>query len=197
MIPSPSTELSIAGLEASPTHTSTARITNQQIAEVLFNIATILQMQQGNPYRIAAYRNAARGMMALPIPVADLVNLGVRLELPGLGRRLRRKITELATTGRLSFYIDLCEETLPAEVRQLMTVPHVGPRTALRLTSQLGIHTVADLYEAARSHQLRGQYGFGPRSELRIEENARSILHAQQTDQAQPTPAARPGPQAA
>src|SRR5579864_9401387 len=42
----------------------TQQISNGQIAEVLFNIATILEMQQGNPYRIEAYRNAARGIMA-------------------------------------------------------------------------------------------------------------------------------------
>jgi DNA polymerase/3'-5' exonuclease PolX len=197
MIPSTSTTTPIAGQEASQAGPSPARISNQQIAEVLFNIATILEMQQGNPYRIAAYRNAARGLMALPIPVAEIVRLGATLQLPGLGRRLRRKITELATTGRLSFYIDLCEETLPEEVRQLMSVPRVGPRTALRLTSQLGIHSVADLYEAAQAHKLRGHYGFGPRSEQRLEEGARSILHGQQPGQAQPGPAAQPGPQAA
>lgn len=91
-------------------------ITNQQIAEVLFNIATLLEMQQGNPYRIEAYRNAARGMLALPVQVTDIIARGVRLETPGLGDRLRRKITELATTGHMTFYEDLCEESLPEDV---------------------------------------------------------------------------------
>lgn len=151
-------------------------VSNQQVAEVLFNIATLLEMQQGNPYRIEAYRNAARGMMALPIQVTDLIARGQRLETPGLGDRLRRKITELATTGHMTFYDDLCEESLPEDVRELMRVPHVGPRTAIRLSSQLDIHSVEQLARAAGQQQLRPYYGFGERSEQRLAQGARSVL---------------------
>jgi len=151
-------------------------VSNQQIAEVLFNIATLLEMQQGNPYRIEAYRNAARGMLALPVQVADILAQGARLEAPGLGDRLRRKITELATTGHMTFYDDLCEESLPEDVRDLMRVPHVGPRTAIRLSSQLDIHSVEDLARAAEHQQLRPYYGFGERSEQRLAQGARNVL---------------------
>ncbi|GEM_PF-394663 len=155
-------------------------VTNQQVAEVLFNIATVLTMQQDNPYRIAAYENAARGMMALRTPVAEIIAAGVKLELPGLGERLRRKITELVTTGRMTFYDDLCEESLPEDVRDLMSVAHVGPRTALRLTGHLGIHSVAELWEAAHNRRLREHHGFGPRSEQRLAEGAAIVLQARQ-----------------
>jgi DNA polymerase (family 10) len=177
-----------------------AGITNQQIAEVLFNIATLLEMQQGNPYRIEAYRNAARAITILPIPVAEIIRRSERPEqpeLPGLGRRLRHKVAELVTTGRMTFYNDLCEEVLPEDMRLLMTVAHIGPRTALRLSGQLGIHSVADLYEAARAHQLRAHYGFGPRSEQRLEEAALLTLQAKQLDQAPRKPAGPHNPQAA
>ncbi|MGE5333579.1 MAG: helix-hairpin-helix domain-containing protein [Nitrososphaerota archaeon] len=152
-------------------------VSNQQIADVLFNIATLLEMQQGNPYRIEAYRNAARGMLALPIQVTDIIAQGARLEAPGLGDRLRRKITELATTGHMTFYDDLCEESLPADVRDLMRVPHVGPRTALRLANQLDIHSVEELANAAEHQRLRPYYGFGERSEHRLAEGARGVLN--------------------
>ena len=151
-------------------------VTNQQIADVLFNIATLLEMQQGNPYRIEAYRNAARGMLALPIQVTDVIAQGARLEAPGLGDRLRRKITELATTGHMTFYDDLVEESLPEDARDLMRVPHVGPRTALRLTAQLDIHSVRELAEAAEQQRLRPYYGFGERSERRLALGARGVL---------------------
>src|SRR5262245_55193050 len=115
---------------------SPAQVSNQRVAEVLFNIATVLEMQQANPYRIQAYRNAARGMRALVEPVALILARGEKPPVPGLGQRLDRKITELVTTGRMTFYDDLCEESLPEDVRDLMRVPHVGPRTALRLAGQ-------------------------------------------------------------
>lgn len=187
----------VAGQPQNSGNAGVVSVTNQQIAEVLFNIATILEMQQGNPYRITAYRNAARGLMALPVPAADIIQSGMLLAWPGLGKRLRRKITELVTTGRMTFYDELCAEALPDDVRQLMTVPRVGPLTALRLTSSLNIHSVAGLYEAAQTHKLREHYGFGPRSEARLEQSAERVLRTQQPDPASTAQDERPGPQAA
>lgn len=158
-----------------------ARVSNQKIAEVLFNIATILEMQQANPYRIEAYRNAARGILALGEPVAPFLARGEKPPVPGLGERLRRKITEMVMTGHMTFYDDLCEESLPEDVRDLMRVPHVGPRTALRLAGQLDIHSVPQLLERAQQHRLREYYGFGPRSEQRIEEGALTVLNTHAT----------------
>lgn len=158
-----------------------ARVSNARVAEVLFNIATILEMQAANPYRIAAYRNAARGILALGEPVAPIFARGERPPVPGLGERLHRKISELVTTGRMTFYDDLCEESLPEDVRDLMRVPHVGPRTALRLASQLDIHSVPQLWQAAERHQLREHYGFGPRSETRIAAGASAVLSSETT----------------
>lgn len=155
-----------------------ARVSNQHIAEVLFNIATILDMQRANPYRIAAYRTAARGILALGEPVAPILARGEQPAVPGLGERLRRKITEMVTTGHMTFYDDLCEESLPEDVRELMRVPHIGPRIALRLSGQLGIHSVPQLLERAQQHTLREHYGFGPRSEARLAEGAIAVLSA-------------------
>ena len=152
------------------------RISNARIAEALFNIATLLEMQEANPYRIAAYRSAARGVLTLPEPVASILARSEKLMVPGLGERLRRKITELVTTGRMTFYDDLVESSLPEDVRELMSVPHVGPRTALRLSGQFEIHDVGQLLDAASNHRLREAYGFGVRSEERLAEGAREVL---------------------
>lgn len=156
--------------------TAPMRVSNQKIAEVLFNIATLLDMQQANPYRILAYRSAARNVLAQPEPVAGTIARGEQLNIPGVGERLRRKITELITTGRMTFYDDLCEASLPDDVRDLMRVAHVGPRTALRLSGQFDIHNVTQLLDVATNHKLRDAYGFGPRSEERLAEGARALL---------------------
>lgn len=155
------------------------RISNQRIAEILFNIATLLEMQQANPYRIAAYRSAARGLIGLQEPATSVIARGAPLSVPGLGERLRRKITELVVTGRMTFYDDLAESSLPEDVRALLAVPHVGPRTALRLSGQLGIHSVAELLDAAIHERLRSSYGFGPRSEARLARGAREVIEHQ------------------
>ncbi len=168
-------------LVSGPEERITPPVTNLQIAEVLFNIATMLQMQQGNPYRIEAYRNAARGITAMAEPVAEYCKRGEMPPVPGLGQRLRRKITELVTSGSMTFYNDLCEETLPDDVRDLMRVPRVGPITALRLSDQLNIHSVPELYQAARSQQLRRHFGFGARSEERLRTGALAVLEGSPT----------------
>jgi DNA polymerase (family 10) len=155
---------------------ATDALSNAQIADVLFNIATLLEMQQDNPYRIAAYRHAARTLLAQSEPVTAVIARGERMDLPGVGERLRRKITELVTTGRMLFYDDLCDESLPDDVRTLMAVPHVGPRTALRLVGEFDIHTLEQLLEAANQQRLRTHYGFGPRSERRLAEAALAAL---------------------
>ncbi len=152
------------------------RVSNAQVAEVLFNIATLLDMQQANPYRVAAYRNAARGMLMLSEPAVEIIARGETLTFPGLGERLRKKIGELILTGHMTFYDDLCEESLPEDVRDLMAVPHVGPRIAMRLVGTLGISSVEQLYEAARKGHVRQYYGFGERSERRLAEGARAVL---------------------
>src|SRR5207302_7373394 len=71
------------------------KVTNRQIAEVLSGIADLLASQNGNPYRIQAYRNAARGVLDLPEAAADILARGEALPIEGLGDRLRGRIAEL------------------------------------------------------------------------------------------------------
>src|SRR6266700_6199978 len=95
-------------------------VTNRQIAEVLSSIASLLENQNSNPYRIQAYRNAARGILDLNEPSADILARVEELAVPGLGQRLRTRIKELVETGTLTFYNDLFMQSLPPEVRRLM-----------------------------------------------------------------------------
>ena len=157
-----------------------APVTNQQVAEVLFNIATLLEMQQANPYRIQAYRNGARGMLTLPEPAIDIIRRSEELRFDGLGVRLRRKITELLATGHMTFYDDLCEESLPDDARALMAVEYVGPRTALRLIGPMNIHSVEQLWDEAHNRRLQKHYGFGEKSERRLERAAEAVLYGPQ-----------------
>jgi len=66
-------------------------------------------------------------------------------------------------------------QSLPPEVRRLMAVEHVGPRTAIRLHEELNIDTPEKLWWAANNHRIRNLPGFGPRSELRLQEAAARI----------------------
>src|SRR6266566_9077530 len=164
----------LPGLE--PEEETRPMVTNRQIAEALSSIAGLLEFQNSNPYRIQAYRNAARGVLDLPEPAAMILARGEGLPIPGLGQRLRARIAELVQTGTMTFYNDLCMQSLPAEVRKLMVVEHVGPHTATRLYEELGIDTPEKLWWAAQQQRIRRLPGFGVRSEARLKEAAGRIL---------------------
>ena len=155
-----------------------AKVTNSDAAAILFNVATILELAEDNPYRVRAYRRAARLLLANPRDGAlRLVDGkgGTELDLPGLGLRLRRKLGELLGTGRMRFYVELCAE-LPDEVAELMSLPTVGPKTALRLHEELGLATAADVYAAAEAGTIRTLFGFGERRERQLRDAAAAVM---------------------
>ena len=171
----------LPGLE--PEETMLPTITNRQIAEALSSIAELLEYQNANPYRVQAYRNAARGILELHEPAAEIIRRGEILPVPGLGRRLQFRIAELVHTGTMTFYNDLFMQSLPPAVRRLMAVEHVGPRSAIRLYEELGIQTPEQLWWAAHQQRIRTIRGFGARSEARLKKAAERLLgkteHAQ------------------
>ena len=164
----------LPGLE--PEETTQPIITNRQIAEALSSIAALLESQNANPYRVQAYRNAARGILELHEPAADIIRRGEILPVPGLGRRLLFRIVELIHTGTMTFYNDLFMQSLPPAVRRLMAVDHVGPRSAIRLYEELGIQTHEQLWWAAHQQRIRKLRGFGVRSEARLKMAAAKLL---------------------
>lgn len=153
-------------------------VTNKDAADILFNVATILEMAEDNPYRVRAYRRAAQLLLSNRQDVRfNVVNgkIGSELDLPGLGQRLRRKLGELVSTGRMGFYVELCTD-LPDDVTALMMLPNVGPKTAIRLNEELGLSSAEEVYAAAQSGRIRELYGFGERRERQLLTAAESVM---------------------
>jgi DNA polymerase/3'-5' exonuclease PolX len=164
----------LPGLE--PEQPEKLAVTNRQVAEVLANIAEILEFQNGNSYRIQAYRNAARGVLELEHPAAAYIARKQLLPVPGLGKRLQNRIAELVNTGTMTFYQDLSLQLLPPGARALMAVEYVGPHIAIRLYEELGIDTPEKLWWAAHRQRIRALPGFGARSEARLKAAAAQLI---------------------
>jgi DNA polymerase (family 10) len=152
------------------------QVTNRQIAEVLSKIADLLEASNGNPYRIQAYRNAARGVLDLSEPAIDILKRGEQLPVPGLGYRLRTRIAELVDGGTMTFHDGIFLQSIPEDVRTLMAVEHIGPITAIRLHEELGIDTLEKLENAVQQHRIRTLPGFGVRSEERIRQGLEPLI---------------------
>ena len=137
-------------------------MTNREIAAILFNISAILSAQHGNPFRIRAYRRAARNLLRLRYSVADRVAAGKPIGISRLGKSLTAKISTLATEGKLPFYDEICGE-LPPEEQALLKVPGLGPTIAARIHRDLGPFDAASLGRAAATGKLQRVWGIGPK----------------------------------
>lgn len=164
----------LPGMEA--VNNTPPKVTNRQIAEVFASVADMFEAQNGNPYRIQAYRNAARGVLELPEPAADILARGDALPVPGLGDRLRTRIHELVESGATIINNGYYTQGLPEGVRALMNLEHIGPYTAIRLYDELGIDSVEKLWRAAQQQSIRHLAGFGIRSEARLKATAEQVL---------------------
>lgn len=136
---------------------------NRQIAAVLFNISAILSAQHGNPYRIRAYRRAARALLRMRESVADRLAAGKPIGLR-LGKSLTAKISALATDAPFPFYDELCD-TLPPAQRDLLRlrVAGLGPTMAARIHRDLRLTDAASLRRAAADGRLQRVWGIGPK----------------------------------
>ena len=141
---------------------------NADIAKLFEQIADLLEIEGANPFRVRAYRNAARELEMLGMPAADMLARGEDLrELPGIGDDLAAKITEIVATGSCKALEKLRHE-LPPTITQLLEIPRLGPKRVRALYERLGVKTLAQLAEAARSGRIRALDGFGPKTEEAI-----------------------------
>lgn len=141
---------------------------NADIAALFEEIADRLEIQGANPFRIRAYRNAARTLGELPQEARALLEKGEDLtRLPGIGDDLAAKVSEIVTTGRCSLLERLRRE-LPPAVTELLQIPGLGPKRVKALYHDLEVQTVEQLARAARDGRIRALPGFGERTELNI-----------------------------
>ncbi|MYA33140.1 MAG: DNA polymerase/3'-5' exonuclease PolX [Gemmatimonadales bacterium] len=141
---------------------------NIEIVRVLDEVADLLEIQQANPFRVRAYRNAVRTINAHASPLRKLVEQGADLaELPSIGKGLADNIRELVESGRLTMLEEMAAEIPPGLV-ELMRLPGVGPKKARKLWDELGVESIDDLEEVASEGRVAELPGFGVKTQDRI-----------------------------
>lgn len=153
---------------------------NAEIAEKLGHYATLLEIDGANPFRIRAYRNAARVIENLPRDAALILAEGGDLDdLPGIGKDLAGKIAEIATTGKFPELDDI-EKRLPPGLVELTHIPGLGPKRIKTLFDVYKIKSVPDLAAAVRKGELHMVRGFGPKLEQSIRDATARHVAAEQ-----------------
>lgn len=137
---------------------------NAEIADAFDEIADLLELEQENPFRIRAYRNAARLLRGLGTEISQMLARGEDLsELPGIGKDLAGKIAEVVATGTTPVLAKLRNE-VPPSLTELLHLPSLGPKRVKLLYDELGIHTLAQLHRAIKDGRLRALPGFGQKT---------------------------------
>lgn len=144
-------------------------MTNQDIAAQFDQIADLLEFQGANPFRVRAYRNAARTIRDLAESVAAILADPDRSleEIEGIGKDLAEKTALLVKTGSLPLLEEL-RAAVPESVLAILRVPGLGPKRAALLHHELKIDTLDQLRDACLAHKVRELKGFGEKTEQSI-----------------------------
>lgn len=141
---------------------------NAEVATAFEEMADLLEIEGANPFRVRAYRFAARTLRDLPVEVGEMVAKGEDLtSLPGIGDDLAGKIKEILATGTAAA-IEAQRKRVPATLTGLLRIPGLGPKRVKRLAHELKIRSLSELQTAAQAGRVRTLAGFGEKTEQHI-----------------------------
>ena len=140
---------------------------NHEVAELLRNIAQLLEIKGELVFKIRAYEKAALVIDNLDEGIEEVWKQGRLDDIPGVGEALTKKISEFLETGKLEYYEKLKKE-VPVNMEELGRVPGLGPKTIMKLYKQLKVKNLEDLEKAARQKKIENIEGLGPTVEENI-----------------------------
>src|SRR3954469_4554313 len=142
---------------------------NRDVATLFAEIADLLEFQNANPFRVRAYRNAARRITDLAEPLEKVAADPNRqlTDIEGIGKDLAQKVEELLETGSIAMLEQLRSE-IPGGVLAIVRIPGLGPKKAAALHKELGITSLDTLRAACEADQVQALKGFGKKTQDRI-----------------------------
>ena len=139
-----------------------------EIAAVLTDIGTLLELKGENPFKIRAYQAGARLLEGLgEDEIAQRVEAGTLEEVKGIGEALAQKISELHRTGRLEFHEKL-RASMPEGLVEMLSIPGLGAKKVRALQEKLGVDSIAKLRAACAENRVAALDGFGEKSQEKI-----------------------------
>ncbi len=142
-------------------------MTKAQIAEVLQEIATLLELKGENPFKIRAYANAARSLETFGGSLPDLQDEEALAKIPGIGKSIAEKIKELAASGSLKYLEELRAE-FPAAILELFSISGLGAKKIKALYEKLHISSIEQLQKACEAGRVAELPGFGETTQTKI-----------------------------
>ena len=138
-----------------------------QVADILDEIGTLLELRGENRFKCIAFHNGARTIGALTKDLNEVVTSGELRNIKGIGEGLARIITDLVQNGKSNEYDDL-RSSLPSGLLEMLHIQGLGPKKVKFLYEKLKIKNISDLKSAADQHRLATLEGFGEKTEQNI-----------------------------
>lgn len=143
-------------------------VRNNDIATMFNQLADLLEIEGANPFRVRAYRNAARQITGLPHELSDMVTEGEDLSaLPAIGEDLAAKIEEIVTTGRFPM-LEEVSERVPPGLAEIVSLPGLGPKRTKLLHDELGVTSIKELASSIRSGAAEQLPGLGKKTVAKV-----------------------------
>jgi DNA polymerase (family 10) len=144
------------------------KVHNADIAEKFNELADLLEILAENPFRIRAYRNAARLIGSLSHEATDLIKKNEDLtRFPGIGKDLAEKIITIVKTGELPL-LKQTRKKVPRALSEMMRIPDLGPKRVKILYDKLKIRSISDLKKAIKQGKIAKLEGFGEKTQEKI-----------------------------
>ena len=140
---------------------------NQMVADVLYQIADLLDLKGEIFFKTRAYRMAAQTIEVLDEDIEDVVKEDRLKEIPGIGDAISKKIKELVETGKLEYFEELKKE-IPEGLLKMLNISGLGPKKVAAMYKELGIETIEQLRKACLDGEVRNLEGFGELTERNI-----------------------------
>jgi len=142
-------------------------MTKEEIAGVLEQIATLLELKNENPFKIRAYTNAARAIETFGGNVTNFQDEEALSKIPGIGKGIALKIRELAATGSLKYLEELSAE-FPSGILELFSLPGLGAKKIKALHDKLQISSIEQLQKACETGRVAELSGFGETTQQKL-----------------------------
>ncbi|MEU2930143.1 DNA polymerase/3'-5' exonuclease PolX [Streptomyces sp. NPDC007251] len=139
---------------------------NDEVEALLQEYADLIAITGGDAFKARAYEKAARAIGGYPADISKLDEDGLR-EIPNVGKSIADKVAEYLRTGKMAV-VEERRARIPAGVRELITIPTLGPKKALRLYEDLHISSVNELAAAIEADALADLKGFGEKTQENI-----------------------------
>ena len=139
-----------------------------QVANVLHQVAVLLELQGANVFRVRSYQNASRMLGSLTEDLGELVASGEIYNMKGIGKGLGSALTQAVNEGQWpDDWVNLHTSTPPGLI-EMLGIPGLGPKRIKLMADELGVDSVASLKQAALDNKIAPMKGFGAKSQQRM-----------------------------